>query len=43
MEGAHQLDVHERLGNALLNAMKHPSDNGQVGLQLRDISGVAKC
>ena len=25
---ARRLDAHERLGNVLLDAMKHPSDNG---------------
>ena len=28
LERARQLDAHERLGNVLLDAMKHPSDNG---------------
>ena len=36
------LDVHERLGNALLDDIKHPSDNGWVGLQPRGIRWVSK-
>ena len=36
------LDARERLSNVLLDAMKHPSDNGGVGLRPRSIRWVAK-
>ena len=30
LEGTHRVDAHERLCNALLDVMKHPSDNEKV-------------
>ena len=41
-EGAHQLDAHERLGDASIDVVKHQSDNGRVKLQPKGIRGVTK-
>ena len=38
----HRFDVQARLDNALLNAMKYSSDNGQVRLQPRGIRWATK-
>ena len=39
---ARRFDAWERLGNVLLDTMKHPSDNRWVGLRPRSIRWVAK-
>ena len=44
LDGACWLDACKRFNNALLDIVKHPSDNCRVGLQprLRGIRGVTK-
>ena len=37
LKGACRLDARERLDDAFLDVMKHPSDNGQVALRLKNI------